>query len=524
MNTLSDPMRGRAKLARQIGLSIGLAALAVLVLFASQFKKLDHDEHQFIASAALLIKNGLFPWLDYPYFHVPYLLVPYALLFQLTDHLLIAARAFSAFCSLIMLGLIAVYASGWFKGDDARIRVGVAAGSAIMLAGSPSFTYTSGLAWNHDASVLLSVAAALVFLSRGRSPQLKNFVSGTLLGLAIGTRLTVLPLVAPFLAACFLLREGDRPLRQSILALATFGSGLLLALVPLFVILAAAPDEFIFGNFGYPALNTLYREASGYSRAMSLPLKILFFLERVLADPGNLIIYAFLIFVLIRIGAKLVIRVQDRELSFLLALIVFSFAGSLAPTPSFKQYFYAPLPFIVLAGIRGMALLRDRAEWKQVQRLFVAALVICFLRGAVGYWAIFQPGTSKSAVTAQAHRLGREVSQAVGDGGILTLSPIIPLEGGLDIYEEFVTGPFAWRVAALLAPEERERKRMTSPAELGSLLRERPPAGILLGLEIDDLEQPLLDFARATGYQALSLSGGVKLWLPTDPGHGEDQR
>ena len=68
------------------------ALTILLLLFArAMFKRLDHDEHQFIASAALLARRSLLPYRDYPHFHMPYLIVIYAMLLKLTDHLLLAA-------------------------------------------------------------------------------------------------------------------------------------------------------------------------------------------------------------------------------------------------------------------------------------------------------------------------------------------------------------------------------------------------------------------------------------------------
>src|SRR3954470_9477005 len=87
---LSESERGRRADAvpRMLG---GVAAVAPLVpvvftvmLARAMSKPLDHDEHQFIASGALLARRGLLPYRDYPYFHMPYLAGAYALLFRLS--------------------------------------------------------------------------------------------------------------------------------------------------------------------------------------------------------------------------------------------------------------------------------------------------------------------------------------------------------------------------------------------------------------------------------------------------------
>ena len=48
-----------------------LALLLVLVWGLNMRRGLNHDEHQFVASGALIARDGLLPYRDFPYFHVP---------------------------------------------------------------------------------------------------------------------------------------------------------------------------------------------------------------------------------------------------------------------------------------------------------------------------------------------------------------------------------------------------------------------------------------------------------------------
>src|SRR5829696_8613130 len=85
---------------------IFLGAALVLVWGLNMRRGLNHDEHQFVASAALIARNGLLPYRDFPYFHVPTLSFLYTLLFGATDYLLLSARSFSILCSWLTLVLI----------------------------------------------------------------------------------------------------------------------------------------------------------------------------------------------------------------------------------------------------------------------------------------------------------------------------------------------------------------------------------------------------------------------------------
>src|SRR5437762_4975517 len=127
------------------------ALTILLLLFArAMFKRLDHDEHQFIASAALLARRSLLPYRDYPHFHMPYLIVIYAMLLKLTDHLLLAARLFSTACGLMTVGIVAWITGRLFESRRANQRRMIVAAVVLILISNPLFLFTSGRSWNHD--------------------------------------------------------------------------------------------------------------------------------------------------------------------------------------------------------------------------------------------------------------------------------------------------------------------------------------------------------------------------------------
>src|SRR5205807_7434201 len=77
--------------------------VAVALTFSlSVGRELDIDEHGFIASGALMARNGLLPYRDYHYNHMPTEVMIYAALFRLSDHLLLVARSFQALCAACM--------------------------------------------------------------------------------------------------------------------------------------------------------------------------------------------------------------------------------------------------------------------------------------------------------------------------------------------------------------------------------------------------------------------------------------
>ena len=73
-------------------------------------------------------------------------------------------------------------------------------------------------------------------------------------------------------------------------------------------------------------------------------------------------------------------------------------------------------------------------------------------------------------------------------------------------------GPFAWRIASLLEPDERVARRVFGPDDFLTAYTSAPPVGILVGVEAD-LADPLTDFARLHHYIPQPLPGDLTLWL-----------
>ena len=100
-------------------------------------------------------------------------------------------------------------------------------------------------------------------------------------------------------------------------------------------------------------------------------------------------------------------------------------------------------------------------------------------------------------------------SQGTGFG-VATLSPIRALEAGLRPYPEFAAGPFVYRVADFIPPDERQAYATTSAAQLPAFLDARQPAAIVTGDE-PDLDPRFEAYALARGYRQVpgDSMGGV---------------
>ncbi len=198
-------------------------------------------------------------------------------------------------------------------------------------------------------------------------------------------------------------------------------------------------------------------------------------------------------------------------------VVPFAILGAVLPTPSYRQYYYLVVPFLLLGTVFGIARFwSSPAQHVMLARILMVALgagvvELCFaLHGSnvlvrPDRWAVFD-----------VHRTGLEIRRLVGAGPVLTLAPIYPLEGGARIYKEFCTGPFAWRLSPFVREEQRLRYGLVDPSKLDAYLAEAPPA-ILTRVEEKVLERPLVEYAQRNGYTRVILANGAFVWIRRAP-------
>jgi hypothetical protein len=463
-----------------------MAAVALLLVGANMRKELSHDEHMYVAGGELLAK-GLLPYRDYPYLQMPNLAFAYAGLFTGTRHLLLAARLLNTLCAALSAAVVFFTASSLFRQAGYLVRFLAAAGSVVLLIANAA--------------------------TRPALPTRRTLRQQLRYSLPFAGAVLLLPGPTATAARAYGRDGAQRPRRLYLLA--AFCLGVLVGLLPAIGTAALAPARFTFGNVGYHALSETYWRQMGYTRAMSLDGKLAYLLD-VAREPGTLVLLlAFALLGLLAVGGRARIRPGGLyPISLAAALTLSLAAGALGPTPTWYQYYYAPLPFLVLGVAYGAAALYASglpAAWV-IALLGLAALSVGAL-GVPGYARLGPSLQVEDWVPSRVHQAGLEIERAVGAGRVLTLAPLLPLEGGAGIYEQLAAGPFAWRVAGLMTADERQRLGVVGADDLDALLGPQPPTGILTGLEAN-LEGPLVSYAQAHGYRPRRLSNGATLWLP----------
>jgi 4-amino-4-deoxy-L-arabinose transferase-like glycosyltransferase len=509
---------------KKIFLAAAVAALFILVFSLSFSRAIragaNHDEHQFIASAQLLVDFALLPYRDYAYFHLPNLIFLYASLFNFTTYKLLAARLLSAIYVSAMAGLVFGFTLNLFREASKRVALAASFGSVLLLLANPLLAYTGSFAWNHNLALFLALLAAALHWhgARHTRPGRWVFLSGLCLGLAVGTRLSFLSALLPFAIALYFYPDA-RPARRLLGLFAYFAAGFALSLLPTLLLFAAAPAQFIFGNFTYPYLNTFYRAEAGFfgpPNPMTALEKLAYFWDYILPQPGNLLLFLALLFWGYTTG---LVELWQRkghlfESVFILLLVPFIGWGALLPTPAWYQYYAAPVPFAILAVVLGLAALVRRypAQSGWFLGLFLQLVILANLYQLGDYRRItflLHPEAWRPLIF---HELGEQVVDLSQGGKVLTLAPIYALEGGADIYPEFATGPFGWRTAPWLAPDERAAYKLISDQDLEQFLEAQPPSAILVGYE-PVLEDPLIVYAVTHGYNWVELTPESGVWL-----------
>ena len=490
-----------------------LAAVALPLVFTlGMTQGLNHDENQHIAAGALVAREGLLPYRDFPHFHTPYLAFIYGLLFHATDHLLLAARLFTIACATASVGLVGAATAHAFRARGPRLARWATAGAMLLALSAHVFTKTTGHAWNHEPPLVFALAAFLVHLAgirRAHGGWL--FASGLLLGLAIGIRITYAPLLAPFgLAVLLLVKEG---IGRKIALAVWFSAGLALALSGIAWLAVLAPEQAWFGNFEFAKVNVTYRFATGEPRTMTLAKKTRYLFKSIIRPDLGLVL-AFLA----PLTAALTLRRTSRtplplELVFLLWCLPFLLLGSFAPSPVFEQYFYPFVFFFIVGAASALAALPPASLWFRGAALIAGAGVVLSVgRGAAGYGKLPEIFKPSHWTPLELHTEAARLRIVPESGRVLTLAPIEVLEAGRRIYPGFVTGPFAWRIAPFVDPAKAARLHIPTPATLDQLLTAEPPAAFLLGAERNG-EDDFQAYVRTNRFRLLPGGHGEQLWV-----------
>ncbi len=494
---------------------IFFAFVLLLILPRILDSGISHDEYQFVAPAQFLAGQGLLPYLDYPYHHMPYQLVVNAIAVALTGYDFLAVRAAASLFTFLSALLLYLTVKRTFHTRPVLFQFLAGALGVLAFLLDPALAFLDGRAFNHTLACIFSLLAWQAFQSGlDQPPRFRTFgLAGLFAALAAGVRLSYAVVIIVLGGALLfaLIRDGRRQLRPLLLLAAGFALGML----PVLVLFLLAPQQFIYGNIIYINLNRLYREYLGHREKMDLFSKLSYFYWEVLKSPATALLYVGSLWFAARTLLQYIrSRTRDLPAWTLCALILALFASAFAPTPLWVQYFFAPLPFLVIASAAALSQLKQ-SRWQALGLAAMTALILLQGNFVTDLSRIKILARPAEWIPIQVHQYAKTLSEHVPSGKILTLVPMLPLEGGLDSYEMFAVGPFSWRTVNFLTIERRLKYEVIAPVDLEAFLATDPPAAILTGFEVQhegltpetpgNLEAPFEEYASAHGYSPVQI-------------------
>jgi hypothetical protein len=505
-----------------------LAVLAVVVFAAailanSMTKEVGRDE-QMYCTAGVLLGRGLMIYRDFSYpSQLPYHPLLLATLYRGLDtmHYLLVGRLVSAVSGILtMILILLIYRAVFGTHRLAGVLFGLAAVALVVF--NPFVDYAAGYAWNHDVVILCVVLALGLLLTtdfQKPSRYWRIAIIGALLTLATCMRVTTALVELAFLGAILWMAGGSLR-NRSLTALPFSVAALAVLLWPAWVI-AQAPQAFWLNLVRIPALYGRWLHEIGMTFG-KVPLTV-----SALLTPGYLIL---LVVAGVLLWAGLRYRrhldTQERRKAAFAALLplVFLVIAYIPPT-MWHQYLAVPVPFIAIAFVYPLLALRRFAEQAGGQGRY---RVVCYAVGiGSGLSIIAYPAVLERAVFSlvperwvpvEVHRLSRTMMEPVQEIGlVLTLGPLYPLEGGGEIYPELSAGAIVYRIADRLSPGERQITRTVGPETLEELVRDRPPAAVIVGVEpprFDFLEKPLQALVPPDWHREMHADTLQVYWRP----------
>jgi len=483
-----------------------LLVLALAILANSMTKPVGRDE-QMYCTGAVCLAQGKMIYRDFSYAaQMPYHPLLCAALFRLfnTTYYLLVVRLFSCVCDiLVMVCIVGIYRHIFKPSATAGMLLGLAA--AVLYVFNPLVDYANGYAWNHDVVILCVVLSFWLFVGadfQQKSKYWRIAAIGALLTFATCMRITTA--LAELLFFVVLLSMPAMSIKQRLRTAQPFLVASVLVLIwPVWVIVQA-PRAFYLNMVKIPMLYGQWLHEIGmvYDK-FELTYACL-------TTPGYAVLilltfYLWAVFLFVRNrlkienGPSFPAGAGSAGLAALLPLIFFIVA--LIPPTMWQQYLAVPVPFLVLGlafPLWYMQKLSGKAKTVRHFRIAAVSMALCALVAVLSYPAVlyrtpFALAPEKWA-PIEMHKVSQDIVEKTKEPKrILTFAPLLALEGGGEIYTELSAGAIIYRIADSLSPDERRVTHTAGPKSLLELLEKSPPSAVVLGVEMQRLEQPILE-------------------------------
>ena len=519
-----------AKIANILVLLI-LIVLSLAILANSMAKPLGRDEQMYCTGGALLAEGRMI-YRDFSYAaQLPYHPLLCAALFRMfnTTHYLLVGRILSAFCDiLVVVCIVGIYRNIFKSFAITGMLLGLAA--AVLYVFNPLVDYANGYAWNHDVVILCVVLAFWLFVSidfKQKSPAEgghdQNPASlgwriaaiGALLTFASCMRITTA--LVELLFFIMLLSQPAESIKQRFkTALPFLAAAAFVSIWPVWVI-AQAPRAFFLNLVKIPTLygEWLYEIGMVYNK-FELTLACL-------AQPGYFALVVLAIYLcLLIVCLRRRLKISDVRTLLLAALLpVTFFIIALIPPTMWRQYLALPVPFLIISFAFPLLYLRKLSDKTRINKHFkiaAALIAVCSFVAVTSYSVVLQRAplvlVPERWVPIEIHKISENIAEKTQEPKlILTLAPLLALEGRSDIYTELSCGAIIYRIADSMLPSERSITHTTGPKTLGELLEKFPPSAVILGVEMRRLEEPIFESIVKPDWERKVYENGIVVYF-----------
>ncbi len=488
-----------------------LIILSLAILSNSMSKPIGRDEQMYCTGGALLAQGKMI-YRDFSYAaQLPYHPLLCAALFRIghTTYYLLVGRIISALCDiLVVVCIVGIY--GYIFKSFAITGAFLGLAAAVLYVFNPLVDYANGYAWNHDVVNLCVVLSFWLFISidsnhkspaeggHGQNPASLGWriaAIGALLTLATFMRITTA--LVELLFFLMLLSRPAESIKQRLKTALPFLAATAVVLIwPVWVIVQA-PRAFFLNLVKIPTLygEWLHKIGMVYNKS-ALTLTCL-------RQPGYLTLVVLAIyFCLTILCLRRRLKISNiRNLLFAPLLVIIFFIIALIPPTMWRQYLATPVPFLVISFALPLLYLRKLSNKTGISKHFkiAAALVIVCVLVTIFYYPIVLYRTPivlvpERWVPIEIHKISENIAEKTQEPKlILTLAPLLALEGGSDIYTELSCGTIIYRAADSMSPSERSLTHTVGPKTLGVLLEKSPPSAVILGMEMRRLEEPIFE-------------------------------
>jgi 4-amino-4-deoxy-L-arabinose transferase-like glycosyltransferase len=416
----------------------------------------------------------------------------------------------------VLVCIVGIYRRIFKDFPTAGAILGLAA--AVLYVFNPLVDYANGYAWNHDVVILCVVLSFWIFISADFQLKSRYWKIAAMSGLlTFATWMRVTGVLVELLFLVMLLVQPAQSARQRVKTILPFliaAAGV--SVWPVWVI-AQAQRAFFLNIVRIPALYGEWLKRIGMvHNKFGLTLNSI-------TTPGYLVLIVvavYLCIVVMHLRQRL--KITDGKNLLLAALLpVTFFIIAFIPPTMWEQYLAMPVPFLVIGLAYPLLYLRGLAnkDGQNKQFKIAAALVIvCVFIAvassptvAVRTVMLFEP---ESWTPVQLHRISQDIAQRTKEPKLaLTLAPLFALEGGCNIYTELSAGSIIYRVGDFMTAQELAITHTVGPKTLGELVEKSPPAVVIVGVEMEFLEEHLFKTAVKPDWERKVYENGVTAYF-----------